>query len=69
MILRYIKRRFFLAYPSPLMLLITKVTKDKRVVTHFRHLDVRIEKYNPTYPLLKVTFLVLGSSRHKVLSF
>ena len=29
----------------------------------FRHLNVRIEKDNVAFPLLKDTFLVLGSSR------
>ena len=34
----------FLAYSSPVMLISRKLTKDKRVVTHFGHLNVRIEK-------------------------
>ena len=42
--------------------------KDKRVVTDFRHLNVRIAKNNIAYPLLKNTFSVLGSSRCEVLS-
>ena len=45
-----------------------KCTKDKRVVTDFRHLNVRIAKNNLPYPLLKDTFSVLESSKHKVLS-
>ena len=45
-----------------------KVTKDRRVVADFRHLNVRIAKNNLAYSLLKDTFLVLGSSRCKVLS-
>ena len=32
----------FSAYSSPVMLIIRKLTKDKRVVTDFRHLMVRI---------------------------
>ena len=44
------------------------LTKDKRVVTDFRHLNVRIVKNNLAYPLLKDTFLVLGSSKCEVLS-
>ena len=44
------------------------MTQDKRVVTYFRHLNVRIAKNNLTFPLLKDTFLVLGSSKCKVLS-
>ena len=58
----------FLAYSSPVMLISGKVTKDKRVVTDLRHLNVRIAKDNIAYPLLKDTFLVLGSSRCKVSS-
>ena len=34
----------FLAYSSPVMLTSRKLTKDKRVVTDFRHLNVRIAK-------------------------
>ena len=34
----------FLAYSSPIMLISRKLTKDKRVVTDFRHLNVRIAK-------------------------
>ena len=58
----------FSAYSSPAMLISRKVTKDKRVVTDFRHLNFRIAKNNLAYPLLKDTFLVLGSSRSEVLS-
>ena len=58
----------FLTYSSPVMLINRKVTKDKRVVTDFRHLNVRIAKNNLAYPLLKDTFSVLGSSRCEVLS-
>ena len=42
--------------------------KDKRVVTDFRHLNVRIAKNNLAYLLLKDTFSVLGSSKCEVLS-
>ena len=45
----------FLAYLGPGMLIIRKVTKDKRVVTDFRHVNVRIEKNNLACPLLKDT--------------
>ena len=58
----------FSAYSSPVMLISRKLTKDKRVVTDFRHLNVRIAKNNLAYPLLKDTFSVLGSSRCEVLS-
>ena len=34
----------FSAYSSPVMLIIRNLTKDKRVVTDFRHLNVRIAK-------------------------
>ena len=50
------------------MLISRKLTKNKRVVTDFRHLNVRIAKNNLAYPLLKDTFSVLGSSRCEVLS-
>ena len=56
------------AYSSPVILISRKLTKDKRVVTDFRHLNVRIAKTNLAYPLLKDMFLVFGSSRCKVLS-
>ena len=41
MLPRDIERRFS-AYSSPVMLISRKVTKDKRVVTYFRHLNMRI---------------------------
>ena len=44
-----------------------KFTKDKRMVTDFRHLNVKIAKNNLAYPLLKDTFSILGSSRCEVL--
>ena len=50
------------------MLISRKVTQDKRAVTDFTHLNVRIAKHNLAYPLLKGTFSVLGSSRCEVLS-
>ena len=34
----------FSAYSSPVMLICRKLTQDKRVVTDFRHLNVRIAK-------------------------
>ena len=58
----------FLPYSSPVMLISRKLTKDKRVVTAFRHLNVRIVKTNLAYPLLKYTFSVLGSFKCEVLS-
>ena len=50
------------------MLISRKVTQDKRVVTDFRHLNIRIVKNNLAYPLVKDTFSVLGNSKCKVLS-
>ena len=58
----------FLAYSSPVMLISRKGTQDKRLVTDFWHLNVRIAKNNLTYPLPKDTFSVLGSSKYEVLS-
>ena len=57
-----------LPYSNPVMLINRKLTKDKRVVTDFRHLNVRTVKNNLAYPLLKDTFSALGSSRCEVLS-
>ena len=56
------------AYSSPVMLISRKLTKDKRVVTDFRHLNVRIAKNNLAYPLVRDTFSVLGNSKCEVLS-
>ena len=58
----------FLAYSSPVMLISRKLTIDKKVVTDFSHLNVRIAKNNLAYPLVRDTFSVLRSSRCKVLS-
>ena len=58
----------FSAYSSPVMLISRKLTKDKRLVTDFRHLNVRIAKNNLAYLLVRGTFSVLGNSRCKVLA-
>ena len=58
----------FSAYSSPVMLVSRKLTKDKRVMTDFRHLNMRIAKNNLAYPLLKDMFTLLGSSKCEVLS-
>ena len=50
------------------MLISRKLTKDKGVVTDFRHLNVRIAKNNLVYPLVRDIFSVLGSSKCEVLS-
>ena len=57
----------FSAYSSPVMLISRKLTKDKRVVTDFRHLNVRIAKHNLAYPLVRDTFSVVGNSKCEVL--
>ena len=50
------------------MLISRKLTKDKTVVTAFRHLNVRIVKNNLAYPLVRDMFSVLGNSKCEVLS-
>ena len=58
----------FSAYSRPVMVESRKMTKDKRVMTDFRHLNMRTAKNNLAYPLLKDTFTLLGSSKCEVLS-
>ena len=58
----------FLAYSSPVMLKSRKLTKDKRVVTDFRHLNVRIAKNNLDYPLVRDMFSESGNSKCEVWS-
>ena len=58
----------FLAYSNPVTLISRKLTKDKRVLTDFRHLNVRIAKNNLAYPLVRDTFSVLENSKCEVLS-
>ena len=58
----------FSSYSSQVMLISHKLTQDKRVVTDFRHLNVRIAKNNLAYPLVRDTFLVSGNSKCEVLS-
>ena len=53
----------FSAYSSQVMLVSRNLTKDKRVVTDFRHLNMRIAKNILAYSLLKDTLSVLGISR------
>ena len=38
------------------------MTSDKRVVTDFRHLNMRIAKNNLAHPLLRDIFALLASS-------
>ena len=58
----------FSAYSGPVMLISRKMMQDKRVVTDFRYLNMRIAKNNWAYPLLRDTFTLLGSSKCEVLS-
>ena len=58
----------YLAYSSPVMLISTKVTQDKGIVTDCRHLNTRIAKNNLAYPLVKDRFTMLGNSKCEVLS-
>ena len=61
-------KKGFLAYLSPVMLISCKLTSDKRVVTDFRHLNMRIAKNNLVYPLLRDTFALLRSLKCEVMS-
>ena len=54
----------FSPYSSPVS---CKLTQDKRVVTDFRHLNVRIAKNNLADPLVRDTISVLGNSKCEVL--
>ena len=56
----------FFPYSSLVMLIIQKMTQDKRIVTDFRHLNIRIVKKKLAYPLVRDTFLVLGNSKCEV---
>ena len=51
-----IQKEGFSVYSSPVMLISRKLTKDKRMVTDFKHLNVRIAKNNLDYPLVRDTF-------------
>ena len=50
------------------MLMRRKLTKDKKMVPNFRHLNVRIVKNNLAYPLVRDMFSVLERSKCEVLS-
>ena len=56
------------AYSSPVMLVSRKMTKDKRVVNDFRHLNMRIAKNNLAYLLLEDSFTMLGNTKYEVMS-
>ena len=49
------------------MLISQKIAQDK-IVTDFRHLNVRTAKNNLVYPLVRDTFSVLDNSKCEVLS-
>ena len=63
-----ISKEEFSSYSSLVMLISRKVTQEKRVVTDFRHLNVRIVKNNLAYPLVRDTFSVQGNPKCEVLS-
>ena len=67
MLLGILKEGFSL-YSSPVLLISRKMTQDERVITDFRHLNVRIVKNNLAYLLVRDTFLVSRNSKCKVLS-
>ena len=66
MLFWYTKSIGFSLYSSPVMLLSSKVTQDKRVVTDYRHLHIRLAKNNLAYPLVRDTFSVLSNSKCEV---
>ena len=53
-------------YSSPVILISSKLTQDKRAGTDFRHLNARIAKNHLAYPLVRDTFSVLGNSKCEV---
>ena len=67
MLFGYTKGRF-LAHSSSVMLVSRNMAKDKRVITNFKHLNMKIAKNNLAYSLLKDMFTLLGSSKCEVLS-
>ena len=66
MLSRHIKEGFS-PYSSPDMLISRKVMQDKRVVTVFRYLNVRIAKNSLAYLSVRDTFSVLSNSKCEVL--
>ena len=55
-------------YTSPVLLVAKRDSKDKRVVTDFRHLNRRIKRINHPFPLFHDTIKRLGNSKAQVLS-
>ena len=66
MLFRNIEGRIFHLFIY-VMLISREMTSDKRVVTDFRHLNMRIANNNLAYPLLRDTFALLGSSKCEVM--
>ena len=58
----------FSQYSIPVVLISQKVMQEERVVTDFRHINIRIAKNNFAYPLVRDTLSVLGNSKCEVLS-
>ena len=50
----------FSPYPSLVMLITQNMTQDKRVVTDFRHFNIRTVTNNLAYPLVRDTFFSFG---------
>ena len=57
----------FSAYLSLVMLINKTLTKDKRCVSNFRHINMRIAKMNLAFPLVRDTFSILGDSKCEIL--
>ena len=66
MLFRNFERRLFSLFKSSYACW-QEMTQNKRVVTDFRHLNMRIAKNNLAYPLLKDMFTLLGSSKWEVM--
>ena len=64
----YIKRRLFLAYSNPDMLVSRKLTKGKRCVSDFRYINTRIAKTNLGFPLVMDMYSMYGRANCEVLS-
>ena len=58
----------FSLYSSLVILISRKMTQEKRVVTDFRYLNLRIAQNNLAYSLVNDAFSVLGNSKCEVLS-
>ena len=56
------------SHTSPVMLITTKMTKDKRPVVDFRLLNTRILRRNTSIPLMSDVLSILGNSECEVVS-